>query len=98
MDTPSTREETMTRHFTILLTTAALTTLPLVAAVPSHAATSPSPRSTYETPVIRVDVIGKGRPMLLIPGLTCAGDVWRETVAHVAGRYECHVVTIGGFA
>src|SRR5215831_9700830 len=52
----------------------------------------------FENPVLRVDVTGKGHPMVLIPGLTCAGDVWRETVARYADRYECHVVTFGGFA
>ena len=41
---------------------------------------------------------GEGRPMLLIPGLGCSGEVWRETVAHYEGRYRLHVVTIHGFA
>ena len=60
-------------------------------------AATPAP-TRYETPVLRVDVNGKGRPMVLIPGLTCSGDVWRETVARYSDRYECHVVTLGGFA
>jgi len=36
--------------------------------------------------------------MLLIPGLTCGGDVWDGTVEHFKGRYECHVLTLAGFA
>ncbi len=75
---------------------AAITTLiaiplpqPLVAAVSA---------SRYENPVLRVDVTGKGRPMVLIPGLTCSGDVWRDAVSRYSDRYECHVVTLGGFA
>lgn len=44
-----------------------------------------------------VKVTGKGRPMLLIPGLSCAGQVWDGTVAHFQDRYECHVVTLAGF-
>lgn len=62
----------------------------------SRAAAAPPAR--YETPVLRVDVTGTGRPMVLIPGLTCSGDVWRETVARYSDRFECHVVTFGGFA
>lgn len=48
--------------------------------------------------VIHVQVSGKGRPLILIPGLTCSGDVWNDAVAHYRDRFECHVVTLGGFA
>jgi pimeloyl-ACP methyl ester carboxylesterase len=44
------------------------------------------------------EVEGKGPPMLLIPGLASSGDVWRDVVAHYRGRYECHVLTLSGFA
>jgi pimeloyl-ACP methyl ester carboxylesterase len=78
-------------------TTAVLLTLAIVAcAATAHAAASAATR--FENPVIRVDVTGSGKPMVLIPGLTCGGDVWNETVAHYASRYQCHVVTLGGFA
>jgi pimeloyl-ACP methyl ester carboxylesterase len=46
----------------------------------------------------KVEVMGKGQPMLLIPGLTCSGEVWQQTVAHYQGRYQCHVLTLAGFA
>ena len=45
-----------------------------------------------------VTVTGSGQPMILIPGLTCGGDVWDGTVAHFKDRYECHVLTLAGFA
>ncbi len=45
-----------------------------------------------------VKVTGSGRPMILIPGLGCGGNVWDGTVAHFKDRYECHVVTLAGFA
>ena len=45
-----------------------------------------------------VKVTGSGRPMILIPGLSCGGNVWDGTVAHFKDRYECHVVTLAGFA
>jgi N-formylmaleamate deformylase len=45
-----------------------------------------------------VKVTGKGKPMILIPGLTCDGAVWDGTVEHFRDRYECHVITIAGFA
>lgn len=80
------------RNTAVLLTTAAA----LAVAASVHAA--PAAATRFENPVIRVEVTGKGRPMILIPGLTVGGDVWRETVAHYATRYQCHVVTLGGFA
>jgi pimeloyl-ACP methyl ester carboxylesterase len=48
-------------------------------------------------PSFVVQVTGKGRPVLLIPGLNCTGAVWDETVARYRGQYQCHVVTLAGF-
>src|SRR5262245_53760365 len=77
----------------------------LAAVVASGMAYAASPSRTqtttpagFENPVLRVEVTGKGQPMIPIPGLTCSGDVWRETVAHYSKRYQCHAVTLGGFA
>ncbi len=45
-----------------------------------------------------VKVTGHGRPMILIPGLSSSGEVWDTTVAHYRDRFECHVLTVAGFA
>ena len=45
-----------------------------------------------------VAVSGKGQPIILIPGYSCSGEVWNETVAHLKDHYECHVLTLPGFA
>jgi pimeloyl-ACP methyl ester carboxylesterase len=45
-----------------------------------------------------VKVTGTGRPMILIPGLSCGGDVWDATVEHFKDKYRCHVLTLAGFA
>jgi pimeloyl-ACP methyl ester carboxylesterase len=42
--------------------------------------------------------VGRGRPMILIPGLLSSGDAWSSTVDHFKDRYECHVLTLAGFA
>jgi pimeloyl-ACP methyl ester carboxylesterase len=55
-----------------------------------HAQSTPS--------AFKVEVSGKGAPMVLIPGLTSSGEVWKETVAKFSSRYECHVLTLAGFA
>ncbi len=52
-------------------------------------------------PAFHVDVVAPGaaKPkMILIPGLQSAGAVWDTTVAHYKERYECHVLTLAGFA
>jgi N-formylmaleamate deformylase len=46
----------------------------------------------------QVTVTGKGQPMILIPGATCSGHEWDQTVARYASRYECHVLTLAGYA
>jgi N-formylmaleamate deformylase len=43
-------------------------------------------------------VTGSGSPMILIPGLASGGNVWDGTVAHFKDRYQCHVLTLAGFA
>ena len=36
--------------------------------------------------------------MILIPGLSSSGETWDTTVAHYKDRFECHVLTVAGFA
>jgi pimeloyl-ACP methyl ester carboxylesterase len=50
-----------------------------------------------QTP-FQVTVTGKGRPVILIPGLSSSGETWDTTVAHYKDRFECHVLTVAGFA
>ena len=65
----------------------------------AQAAGASAPVDTSKPPrSFAVEVIGKGRPMLLIPGLTCGGDVWKTTVDHFKDRYQCHIFTLAGFA
>jgi pimeloyl-ACP methyl ester carboxylesterase len=44
-------------------------------------------------------VSGTGRPVIQIPGLGCSGDVWTETIAHLAskGAVQTHVIDVAGF-
>lgn len=51
-----------------------------------------------EGPGLITKVTGKGQPMVLIPGLTCPGAVWDETIAQLGDGYEYHTVTLPGFA
>ncbi len=45
-----------------------------------------------------VKVSGKGQPIIFIPGATCSGDKWNETLARYRGKYQCHVLTLAGYA
>lgn len=49
-------------------------------------------------PSFEVKVTGKGKPVILIPGYSCSGEVWNETVEKFKGSFEFHVITIAGFA
>ena len=45
-----------------------------------------------------VEVTGAGQPVILIPGMASSGTVWDGTVAHLKDHYQCHVLTLAGFA
>ena len=49
-------------------------------------------------PSFHVEVTGRGKPMILIPGFASSGATWDSTVARYKDRYECHVLTLAGFA
>jgi N-formylmaleamate deformylase len=49
-------------------------------------------------PAFAAKVVGHGPPVILIPGLSCSGAVWDGTIAHLKDHYECHVLTLAGFA
>ena len=51
----------------------------------------------FEPMSVGGEVAGSGRPVILIPGLSCPGSVWAETVAHLSGM-QTHVLTLSGFA
>jgi N-formylmaleamate deformylase len=72
---------------------AALASLPAYAQVAGKATTA-----TTAHPAFTVKVTGKGQPVILIPGLNCPGAVWDETVARYGSQYQCHVVSLAGFA
>lgn len=45
-----------------------------------------------------VDTVGRGHPMLLIPGLASSGAVWQQTAEAFSAEYQVHVFTLAGFA
>ena len=51
----------------------------------------------FEPTAFAVAVHGRGRPVILIPGLGCPSSVWTETVKHLRG-YQTHELTLAGFA
>jgi pimeloyl-ACP methyl ester carboxylesterase len=79
---PLLREVVMNRAFALLLL--------LVLVAPAGAAEFPAAFS--------VAVTGHGPPVVLIPGLSCAGNVWRDTVDRYRDSHALHVLTLAGFA
>ncbi|MEL1253092.1 alpha/beta hydrolase [Flavobacterium sp. DGU38] len=54
-------------------------------------------KSVFSQTAFKVEVKGKGNPVLLFPGFGCTGEVWNETVAELSKNYECHIFTFAGF-
>lgn len=75
------------------------TVFPLLTTVPSAilAQSSTTPATAAAAPFV-VERVGRGRPMILIPGLLSGGEVWRSTVERYKERYDMHVLTLAGFA
>jgi pimeloyl-ACP methyl ester carboxylesterase len=44
-----------------------------------------------------VEVKGHGDPILLFPGFTCTGAVWKDVVAELSKTKACHIFTFAGF-
>jgi N-formylmaleamate deformylase len=57
-----------------------------------------APATPFAPASFRAQVTGKGRPMILIPGLMSSGDVWTSTIARYQDRFRCHVLTLAGFS
>nr|WP_164082975.1 alpha/beta hydrolase [Stenotrophomonas pavanii] len=57
----------------------------------AHAATGASAGK------VQVEVVGKGRPLLMIPGLNSSAEVWRGT-CRALKEVQCHLVQLPGFA
>lgn len=47
---------------------------------------------------IQVEVIGEGRPLIMIPGLNSSAEVWRDTCQALQPGVQCHIVQLPGFA
>lgn len=46
---------------------------------------------------IHVEKIGKGDPIIFLPGFTTPGSVWDETIEHLSANFESHIVYYAGF-
>jgi N-formylmaleamate deformylase len=75
------------------------------ASVEPEAPASPEPggspfadRKDFRPKAFGVEVSGEGPPIIFIPGLGSPGEVWADTVRALEDRYECHVLTLSGFA
>ena len=55
-------------------------------------------RTGFQPTAFTVDVQGKGRAIIFIPGLACPGEIWDDTVERLGEGYETHVLTLAGFA
>lgn len=67
--------------------------------IPAVFATAAAPADAAPFRDLDVEVVGKGRPVLMIPGLNSGASTWRETCEALrAERVQCHLVQLPGFA
>lgn len=46
---------------------------------------------------IKIEVTGKGNPILFLPGFITPGTVWKETIKNITTKNENHLFTYAGF-
>ena len=68
------------------------------ASAPQEVAPQEAAPRVVERAAFSVSITGQGPAVVLIPGLTCGGHVWDDTVAHQKERHTVHVLTLSGFA
>lgn len=66
-----------------------------IAAATVSADTSAAP---IEFQGMRIEVVGEGRPLLMIPGLNSSAEVWRDTCQALQPQVQCHILQLPGFA
>ena len=51
------------------------------------------------TYLFEVEITGSGdQSIVFIPGFSCSGDVWNETIINYKDNFTCYVLTMAGFA
>jgi pimeloyl-ACP methyl ester carboxylesterase len=83
----STRSHPMARALAAVLATCTLMSF----------ATAATPHSEIFRD-LQVDIVGTGRPVLMIPGLNSAGSTWNSTCAALQPGVQCHILQLPGFA
>ena len=46
---------------------------------------------------IQSEVMGKGEPVLFLPGFTTPGSIWKKTIEHFTVKKESHLISYAGF-
>ncbi|MFK8046051.1 MAG: alpha/beta fold hydrolase [Crocinitomicaceae bacterium] len=54
-------------------------------------------QSILQSYPFNVEIEGEGKPIILIPGISCSGAVWKETTDSLKDKFECHILTLAGF-
>ncbi len=50
-----------------------------------------------QTTSITSEIIGKGTPILFLPGFTTPGSIWKETLNNITVKNEAHLISYAGF-
>jgi pimeloyl-ACP methyl ester carboxylesterase len=76
----------------------ATASIPMILHAPAvHAATAPAPADLIQMDHISVQVIGKGSPVILIPGLSSPRAVWDGVAPELARTHTVYLVQVNGF-
>lgn len=81
----------------LLLAVAALVSLPLTLDPTAAPAIAAPASDLVQMGHISIQIVGKGDPVILIPGLSSPRAVWDEVVPDLAKRHRVYLVQVNGF-
>jgi pimeloyl-ACP methyl ester carboxylesterase len=70
----------------------------MIVAITAATAANDTSAAAFEFQGMQVEVVGKGQPLVMIPGLNSSAEVWRETCQALQPQVQCHIVQLPGFA
>ena len=93
----------MISHLKARLAATAVTLMIALHSAASHAQSRPAPAPNIDAvetqmPHISVQTVGKGTPVILVPGLSSPRAVWAGVVPTLAKSHRVYVVQVNGFA
>ncbi len=77
-----------------------ITLIIFVAIIVTNCSTTKNRKNTVETQQlepVKIETIGKGKPIFFLPGFTVSGSIWKETIENITLNRKSYLFSYAGF-